>query len=141
MKGLKTSWSQEDLKYLIANFPHQWNKDLAKHFGIGWRTVVRKARELKLEKAPDFRDHIDFTSFNKGVAPPNKGKKAADYMTPVGLEKMKQNQFKRGNISKMATCNKTREKATKTRNQTIRSEKLRIKYDLPQKTKLKLINI
>ncbi len=89
MKGKPTKWSDEAIAYLTEHFPHTWNKHLAKHFKIGWRTVVRKARELKLEKAPDFRDNIDFTSFMKGVSPPNKGMKAEGYMSKEGLEKMK----------------------------------------------------
>lgn len=75
MKGKKTVWSEEAIYVFTQTFPHNWNKDLAKYFNVGWRTIVRKARELKLEKAPDFRDNIDFTQFSKGVSPTNKGMK------------------------------------------------------------------
>lgn len=98
MKGKPTEWSAADIEYLKANYPHQWNKNLATHFGLGWRTIVRKARELKLEKAPDFRDNIDFTSFNKGISPKKKGLPQSMFASPEGIEKSKQTQFKKGNI-------------------------------------------
>ena len=98
MKGKPTTWSETDIQYLKDNFPYQWNKHLAEHFGIGWRTVVRKARELGLQKAPDFRDSIDFTSFNKGIPPKNKGLPQSMFASAEGMEKQKQHYFKKGNI-------------------------------------------
>jgi hypothetical protein len=98
MKGKPTKWSNEDIAYLTKHFPYTWNKVLAKHFNVGWRTIVRKARELNLEKAPDFRDTIDFTSFNKGIPPKNKGLPQAMFASPEGMEKQKQHYFKKGNV-------------------------------------------
>ncbi len=115
MKGKPTAWSEEALQCLRERFPHTWNKELAKYFNIGHRTIIRKARELGLEKAPDFRDSIDFTQLRKGIAPPNKGKKAKDYMTPEGLEKMKISQFKKGHVPASKTDPEVCKKAWSTR--------------------------
>ena len=112
MKGKPTVWSEEAIYVFKQVFPHNWNKDLAKYFNVGWRTIVRKARELKLEKAPDFRDNIDFTQFSKGVSPTNKGMKQEEYMSPEGLEKTKLTRFKKGRIP---TTSNNSEKAWNTR--------------------------
>lgn len=135
MKGKKKIWTEAELKFLQDNFPSMWNKDLAKHFGIGWRSVVRKARELGLEKSDTFRDNIDFSAFGQGNEPWNKGMKGLP-MVAACVEK----QFKKGNKSCM-TDPKVAERSRTSRNETIRKEKMRLRYTLPQKTKLKLVNI
>jgi len=135
MKGKPTKWSDEDIQYLKDHFATTWNKVLAEHFGLGWRTIVRKARELGLEKSETFRDNIDFTSFMKGNKPWNKGMKGK-VLSP-GCEKT---WFQKGNKSIMADP-KIHAAAQAVRNETIRKEKLRLKYGIPQKTKLNLKNI
>ncbi len=132
MKGKRKIWTIEELHYLTENFPNLWNKDLAKKLNCGWRTVVRKARELNLSKSESFRDTIDFSKFGQGNEPWNKGMKGLS-MNQACIEK----QFVKGNISSMKNP-LVAEKARLSRNETIRKEKLRIKYTLPQKTKLKL---
>jgi hypothetical protein len=133
MKGKKTSWSKEDLQYLQENFPHKTNKELAAHFNVGWRTIVRKARELNIQKAEDFRDSIDFSEFGKGNIPCNKHIKGL--MIP-GSEK---GWFKKGNIppNKDPLIAK---KVSENRKKLIEKEKFRLKHGLPQMTKLKLTN-
>lgn len=61
----KYAWSKTDLEYLTQYFPYTANKQLAKHFNISWRTIVRKARELNLQKNDDFRDQFDFKKFGE----------------------------------------------------------------------------
>lgn len=134
MKGKPKIWTIVELDQLTLLFPVTWNKELAKQFNCGWRTVVRKARELNLEKSESFRDSIDFSSFGKGNEPWNKGIKGLP-MVPECVAK----QFKKGNPSVMKDPAVAQRVRTR-RNETIRIEKLRIKNDLPQKTKLKIVN-
>jgi len=64
----KYNWPKSDIKYMEENFPHVSNKELAAHFCIGWRSVVRKARELGLVKSETFRDNIDFIGIGSRAA-------------------------------------------------------------------------
>ena len=47
-------WTPEQLKLLHEYFPTMFNKPLAKWIGVSLRTMIRKARELGLEKKPGF---------------------------------------------------------------------------------------
>lgn len=47
-------WTDEQLKLLRAYFPIMFNRPLAKQIGVSMRTLIRKARELGLEKKPGF---------------------------------------------------------------------------------------
>lgn len=135
MKGIKKIWSEQELASLTTKFPFICNKCLAKEFNCGWRTIIRKARELNLQKSESFRDSIDFSSFGKGNEPWNKGLKGLQ-MVPKCVEK----QFKKGHVPATKNNPELIKKLQTKRNETIKKEKLRIKYTLPQKTKLKLVN-
>lgn len=94
VKG-KYAWSKADIEKLETLFPVTSNKSLANMFGIGWRTVVRKARELGLEKHPDFRVLIDFQEL---------GKKGSEHQNTFatrikkGDHKSSETQFKPGHV-------------------------------------------
>lgn len=47
-------WTPEMLKLLKTYFPTMFNKPLAKWIGVSQRTMIRKARELGLEKQEGF---------------------------------------------------------------------------------------
>ena len=49
-------WTRSMLKLLKDYFPHMFNKPLAKWIGVSDRSLIRKARELGLEKRPGFLD-------------------------------------------------------------------------------------
>ena len=49
-------WTPSMLKLLKDYFPHMFNKPLAKWIGVSDRSLIRKARELGLEKRPGFLD-------------------------------------------------------------------------------------
>lgn len=49
-------WTPDQLKLLRDYFPTMFNKPLAKWIGVSLRTMIRKARELGLEKKPGFLD-------------------------------------------------------------------------------------
>ena len=129
-------WPQKRIDYLVANFATKFNRDLATELGCGWRTVIRKARELGLEKEPGFLDK-NRTEIVKRIqkvrvhSPHQQGK---GYYVPNS----EQFRFKPGNIPASKTNPEIIERARQTRNETIRRERIRIKYNLPQLTKLKL---
>lgn len=49
-------WTPQMLKLLTTYFPTMFNKPLAKWIGVSLRTMLRKARELGLEKQEGFLD-------------------------------------------------------------------------------------
>jgi len=48
------AWTPQMLKLLCDYFPTMFNRPLAKWIGVSRRTLIRKARELGLEKKPGF---------------------------------------------------------------------------------------
>ena len=51
-------WTPKMLKILVDFFPIMFDKALAKWIGVSPRTLIRKARELGLEKEPGFLERI-----------------------------------------------------------------------------------
>lgn len=47
-------WTDEQLMLLRRFFPIMFNRPLARWIGVSMRTLIRKARELGLEKKPGF---------------------------------------------------------------------------------------
>ena len=47
-------WTPSKIKLLTDFFPIMFNKPLAKWVGVSMRTLIRKAREMGLEKEPGF---------------------------------------------------------------------------------------
>lgn len=135
MKGLKTAWTPEMIKKLTNEFPYRFSRDIGKDLGLSIRTVIRKAREFGLVKEDNFLDknRIKISELATKAKPPNPMKGVKGWSVPGG-EKF---QFKPGQIRPPVDYNKIRE----TRNETIRKEKLRIKYGIKQKTNLRLTNI
>lgn len=134
MKRKKTIWSTEMIQKLMTEFPNRFSRDIGKDLGISIRTVIRKARELGLEKEDSFLDKNRelITQLATDAHPPNPNKGNKDFRIPGG-EKF---QFKKGQPRPSVDYNKIHQK----RNETIRKERIRIKYGLPQKTKLNLKN-
>lgn len=50
----KKKLSESDLLWLKLNFPHMSNQICSYKLKCGWRTVVRIARSMGLEKSPEF---------------------------------------------------------------------------------------
>lgn len=129
-------WPTERIEYLVANFPTKFNKDIAAELGCGWRTVIRKARELGLEKEPGFLDknrtEIVRRIFKVRVHNPLQSGKG--YFVPNS----EQYRFKPGNIPATVRKPEVAQKARATRNETIRRERIRLTYGLPPLTKLNI---
>ena len=49
-------WTPSKIKIVTDFFPIMFNRPLAKWVGVSMRTLIRKARELGLEKEPGFLD-------------------------------------------------------------------------------------
>lgn len=128
-------WTNEMIAKLRAEFPVRFNRELANDMGISWRSLVRKARELGIEKEEGFLDknRTAIVVMIKKVRRPNPTKGMKGWSVPNS----EQYRYKKGNVSIMSDPERHR-KAQEKRNATIRSERIRIKYGLPQQTKLKL---
>lgn len=55
-KRYKIEWTAAMLAYMRKYFPTKFNYELVEHLHVSTRSVVRKARELHLEKEPGFLD-------------------------------------------------------------------------------------
>ena len=97
----KIKWTPEMIGKLTDKFAKTFNKELAAELGVSWRTLVRKARELKLEKEDSFLDknRTIIQTMAKAARSPNKTKGQKGWTVPGG-EKY---QFKPGHIPKMKT--------------------------------------
>jgi hypothetical protein len=129
------NWTPVMIQKLKIEFPVRFNKELAKELGVGWRSLVRKAREMGVEKEPDFlenRRHVITEMAVKANHNPNTGNKG------WSVPNSEYTRFKKGNVSVMRTNPDVVEKVRVKRNKTIKRERLRLKYGLLPLTKLKL---
>ena len=136
MKKNKITWTPEMLTRIKFEYKYAYNKSLAKDLGVSWRTLVRKARELGLEKEEGFlekrKTQIQKMARAKRRTNPTKGLKG--WCVPNS----EAHRFKPGNISPMAVNQEVRDKVRRSRLKTIEEEKYRIREGLDQITKLKL---
>lgn len=136
MKGLKTTWTTEMETDLIRLFPLNYNKDVAAHFNLSMRTIIRKARELRLSKEDNFfelrkNEIIEMAVKNRR---PNRTKGIKGWFVPGG----EKTRYKKGNIPATATDAELVKKIHVKRNATIRRDRLRRKYGMSPLTKFKL---
>jgi hypothetical protein len=77
-------WKQEEIQYLIKNYPHMPSKQIAKHLGKNLSSIYNKSFVLNLKKTENFK-HSEFSGcikkgekrgiasqFKKGQLPWNK---------------------------------------------------------------------
>ena len=132
----KIQWTPEMIHRLKFEFKYAYNKSLAIELGVSWRTLVRKARELGLEKEEGFlekrKEHIQKLAMAKRNPSPYKGLKG--WCVPNS----EAHRFKPGNISPMSINQNVRDKVSRSRRKTIEEERYRIREGLDQITKLKL---
>ena len=135
MKGLKTEWTPGMIEQLQNEFSTRFSRDIGKEMNISIRTVIRKARELGLEKQDGFLEtnKMAISALAQAAKSPNPNKGNKEFRI-LGGEK---HQFVLGQERYPVDYTKIHNN----RNETIRKEKQRLKYGLPQKTKLKLVNI
>lgn len=136
----KIELTESQLAWLLKHYKHTKNAEAARKLGIGESTLHRFARKYGLKKTPQFMrktqraaaDAAERSHRENGTYPP-KG-----YRVP----RSEVGQFKPGVSSRQRLGDKKEDarlqKMAETRRETIRKEKARILFGLPQKTKLKL---
>lgn len=129
-------WTDGMIEAITAKFSTTFNRELADELGVSLRTMIRKARELGLEKEPGFLDknRAGIVKKIKTVRGPNPAKGQKGWTIP-GSEKYR---FKKGHIPRMATDPELVERVRQKRNATIRGEKVRLMAGLAPQTKMKL---
>lgn len=132
----KKNWTPEMIQTLTEQFPVTYNKVLADQLGVSWRTLVRKARELHIEKEPGFLDNRrnEITSMAVKAHPPHPHKGEKGWHVPNG----ETNRFKPGHVPAMVTDPELRIRVHKTRNETLKRDRIRIKLGLSRLTKINL---
>ena len=131
-------WTDEMIEIITSKFATSFNRDLADELGVGVRTVIRKARELGLEKEAGFleKNRREISQMAKEARRPNPTKGQKGWSVP-GSEKYR---FKPGHIPAMKDNPELIERVHRKRNETIRNEKFRLKVGLEPETKLRLKN-
>ncbi|MFZ4546483.1 MAG: hypothetical protein ACOYN4_03570 [Bacteroidales bacterium] len=132
----KIAWTEAMLTELIELFPVTFNKELARKMGISTRSLIRKARQLSLGKEPGFLEsrREAITSMAKEAHPPHPHKGQKGWCVPNS----EQTRYKKGNIPALKINPEIVKKVHRKRNLTIHRDRIRIKYNLPRLTKLKL---
>lgn len=127
--------------WLVKHFCHRKNEECARHLGISPRSVVRLARSLGLSKTSRFlakcqrsaAEAAQRSHLLNGTYPP-KG-----FIIPRSEE----NRFKPGVTSRErlgARKERARvQKSAESRRETMRKERIRVKWGLEQKTNLRIV--
>lgn len=135
----KINWTESMIDMVVELFPVTFNNVLAKKLNVSQRSLIRKARELGIEKEDGFlekrRDEISAMA-KDAPKPPQPTKGVKGFVIPNS----EQFRFRKGYVSPITWDRNMVEKIHKKRNETIRIERLRIKYGLQQKTRLRLVN-
>lgn len=133
--GTPIQWTSEMINIIKEKFPNTFSIDIANNLNISIRSVIRKARQLGIEKEVNFleKNKEEIQKRSRKNRPTNKTKGLKGWSVPNS----ESTRFKPGNIPP----NKDPEilkKQVAARNETIRMERFRINNGLKQKTKLKL---
>lgn len=88
-------WTPEMLKILNDFFPIMFNKALAKWLGVSFTTMIRKARELGLEKVDGFLD-IRRPEISRMAGEAQRGKNYP-HRFQKGVRQNPNGEFKKGN--------------------------------------------
>lgn len=120
-------WTDEMLRRIRAEFPVRFANDLSADLGVSIRSLIRKARELGLEKEPGFndknRDEIARRSKEGMRRNPRKYEKGA-HTNPAG-------EFKPGHKESP----ETKAKRIASLKERAYRDKIRLKYGLKPTTK------
>lgn len=136
----KIVFTDEQRQWLIDNYPTTLNRDLAAHLGISESSVHRWARLLGVKKDPDWFHGLVLercalmARLNRGEG--NNGK---NNLAILG----EKTRFRKGqtNRERYGEENERRriQRATESRRETVRKERMRVRWGLPQETKLRVI--
>lgn len=134
-KAFRIHWTDAMLETIKIKFPSSFNRELAKELNVSMRSMIRKARELHLEKEPGFLEK------NRSVI--TKMAVAKNYNKYTGVKgwsvpNSEGTRFKKGQSSPMKYDRDLVIRVHKTRNETIKRERIRMRLGLSRLTNLKL---
>ena len=120
---------------LCNKFSNTFNRELAKELKVSMRSLIRKARELKLEKEPGFLEKNRKIITNMAVANNhNKYTGVKGWCVPNS----EATRFKTGQESRMKYDRDLVARVHHTRNETIKRERIRMRLGFAPLTKLNL---
>lgn len=138
-QGKKINWTPDMLNVLTSRFPREFNKDIANSLGVSWRSVVRKAREMGLEKTEDFHK---LTGKERGRrAKKSRTHNPAQMGPGFVIPNSEKHRFKKGHTPATARNPELVKQIHQKRNELIKRERLRIKYGLPRLSNLNLTTL
>ena len=139
MKGIKIDWTSEMDAKLREEFPKRITQDISKELGVSLRSAIRRARLLGIEKEEGFLEtHREEITQRATKSLQRKARTSGSWGFQKGQRAYPEGEFKPGHSEDPETKTRRIEKARKTRNETIYDERIRLKYGLRQRTKLKL---
>jgi hypothetical protein len=132
----RIEWTEEMLNRLTQLFSTTFNKDIAAELGVSWRSVVRKARELGLNKADGFLDdnRTEIVKRIMKVRRHNPKQKGKGYVIPNS----EQYRYVKGHTPANKNNPELTAKIQAKRNETIRRDRIRRQYGMPPLTSMKL---
>ena len=132
----KIRWTPEMIEQVKKEFPVSYNRALAKELNVSMRSLIRKARELGIQKEKDFliKRKNEIQEMSREAHPPHPYKGVKGWHVPNS----KATRFKPGNISAMKTNPDVVQKVRKKRNETIARDRRRIRLGLSPLSNLKL---
>ena len=81
-------------KYLVTSI-----KTLANEIGTTYGVIMRRLKKWELEIPKEVIDrNKNFSYYQKGRPPKNKGKKQTEYMSQEAMERTRGSRFKKGNV-------------------------------------------
>ena len=138
MRGVKFNPTPEQIQHLIDNYPNTLNADLAQQLGTSLRTLCKWAANLHLSKSQEF---LERRTKKAGEALRRwhiQHPKPPGYRIPRGEEFY----FRKGTSIRTRQGEEAHrraiEKGTAKRRDTIKKERRRILFGLPQQTNLRL---
>lgn len=131
----KIDWIPEMLMTLRLRFPVTFNRQLAREMGVSQRSLIRKARQLGIDKIQGFLD-INREAITKMAVANNHNKFTG--VRGWSVPNSEQSRFKIGHISPMASDPELVKKVHEKRNMTIKRDRIRMRLGLSRLTKLNL---
>lgn len=134
-----TKWTSEMIEKLTNEFSTTLTRNIAKDLGLTIDVVKRKAAYLGLKKEDDFinKHKAEIIKLAVDLKSPHPMKGVKGWSVPNG----EKTQFKKGNIPPQVKNPELQTIFTQRRKETIKKERMRIKYGMEQKTNLILVNI
>lgn len=133
--------TDEQQQWLRENYATTYNKDCAAHLGISESSVHRWARQLGLKKDPEWFHAVVLervalmARLNRGHGNPG-AKNLIIHGAKTRFRKGQTNRERYGEENERRRI----QRAAATRRETLRKEKQRVRWGLPQQTKLRVIS-